>query len=166
MNNFTKGILVGVGIGLLVAPLSGKETRRLLAERAQEWRDSLPEDSRINQYATQISDSVTSAKENWRDYAQQAISRAKDTSSSVGSIAKQSGQEIAHKAKQTGQEMAYKAKQSSQEIAHKAKQSGQEIAHKARQASQEMAHKAKQTAGIASSSPNGVGTRVIPETEE
>jgi len=36
MNSFTKGMLVGVGVGLLIAPLSGRETRRLLAERARE----------------------------------------------------------------------------------------------------------------------------------
>lgn len=149
MKNFTKGILVGVGIGLLVAPLSGQETRRLLAERVQEWRNSLPEDSRLNQYANQLSEWADSAKDNWRTYAQQAVSKAKDT----GSAALQSGQDMASKAKQTSMDMASRAKQS-----------GQDMAHKAKQASQGMANKTRQSTGVSSSSPNGVSTtRVIPE---
>jgi gas vesicle protein len=155
MNNFTKGILVGVGVGLLVAPLSGQETRRLLAARVQEWRNSLPEDSPINQYASQVADRVTSTKENWRGYAQQAVSKAKDSGSAFGNKAMQSGQEMASKAKLTSQEMANKAKLTSQEMANKAKQS-----------SQEMANKAKQKAGFSGSSPNGASTRVIPESDE
>lgn len=154
MNNFTKGLLVGVGVGLLIAPLSGQETRRLLAERAQEWRNSLPEDSRINQYATQISDRVTSTKENWRGYARQAVSKAKDTGSTFG-----------NKALQSGQGMAMRARQTSMDMASRAKQSGQGMAHKAKQAGQDMAHKARQTAGFGSS-PNGAsGTRVMPELD-
>ena len=144
MNNFTKGILLGVGVGLLVAPLSGQETRRLLAERVQEWKNSLPEDSPINQYASQVSDRVVSTKENWRGYAQQAVSKAKDTGSSLGNKAMQSSQDVASKAKQTSQDMANKAKQ----------------------ASQNMANKTKQGTGYSASSPNGTSTRVIPETDE
>src|SRR5437879_2847570 len=104
MNNFTKGLLVGMGVGLLIAPLSGQETRRLLAERAREWREALPEDSRVNQYATQISDRVTSTRENWRGYAQQAVSKARDTGSTLGNKALQSSQSMAMRAKQTSQD--------------------------------------------------------------
>ena len=111
MNNFTKGILVGVGVGLLVAPLKGEETRRLLVERVREWRNSLPEDSRINQYITQASERVASTKENWRGYAQQAASKAKDTGTTFSNKAKQTGQNMASKAKQAGQDMASRAKQ-------------------------------------------------------
>jgi len=32
MGSFTNGLLVGLGISLLIAPRSGKETRRMLAE--------------------------------------------------------------------------------------------------------------------------------------
>ncbi|HEX7733239.1 MAG TPA: YtxH domain-containing protein [Ktedonobacteraceae bacterium] len=154
MNNFTKGLLVGVGVGLLIAPLSGQETRRLLAERAREWRESLPEDSRMNRYATQISDRVTSTKENWREYARQAASKARDKGSTLSNKALQSSQGMAMRARQTGMDMASRAKQSGQDMAHKAKQAGQD-----------MAHKARQTAGR-SSSPNGASsTRVMPELD-
>jgi len=33
MNSFVKGMLLGVGIGLIVAPMKGEEMRRLLRER-------------------------------------------------------------------------------------------------------------------------------------
>lgn len=155
MNNFTKGVLVGVGIGLLVAPLSGEETRRLLAERVQEWRNSLPEDSRLNQYATQVSDRVNSTRENWRGYAQQAISKARDTGSTLSSRAMQSGQDIASKARQTGQD-----------VTSRARQSGQEMASKARQTGQNVANKTKQGAGATGTGTNSSGTRIIPETSE
>ena len=144
MNTFIKGILVGVGVGLLIAPLSGRETRRLLAERVRGWRDALPPDSPVNQYAAQVSDYVTSARENWRGYAQQAVSKAKDTGSTFG-----------NKAMRSGQDMAQKAKQASQDMAQKAKQAGQD-----------MAHRAKQGAGYSGSSPNGASTRVVSEVDE
>lgn len=111
MNNFTKGILVGVSVGLLIAPLKGEETRRLLVERVREWRNSLPEDSRINQCITQASERVASTRENWRGYAQQAASRAKDTGTTFSNKAKQTGQNMASRAKQTSQDMANRAKQ-------------------------------------------------------
>lgn len=140
MKSFTKGILVGIGVGLLVAPMRGQEMRRVLAERITEWRNSLPEDSPINRYANRVSEQVASTKENWRVYAQQAVSKAKDTGATLSS-----------KAKQTGQEVASKAKQTSQDLADRAKHTGQE-----------MASKAKQTVGRTSS--DGSSTRVIPET--
>ncbi|SRR5258707_5786435 len=144
MNNFTKGILVGVGVGLLLAPLSGRETRRLLSERAQEFLHALPEDSRLNQYAAQVSERVTSTKENWRGYAQQAVSRAKDTGSTFGS----------------------KAIQSSQDMASRAKQAGQDMANRAKQSGQDMAQRAKHRVGLKSAGPNGSNyASVMPELD-
>ncbi len=140
MKSFTKGILVGIGVGLLVAPMRGQEMRRVLAERITEWRNSLPEDSPINRYANQVSQQVAATKENWRVYARQAVSKAKDTGATLGNRAKQTGQGMASKAKQTGQD----------------------IADRARHTGQEMAGRAKQTAGRTAS--DGSGTRVIPET--
>ena len=140
MKSFTRGILVGIGVGLLVAPMKGQEMRRVLTERITEWRNSLPEDSPINRYANRVSEQVTAAKENWRVYARQAASKAKDTSTT-----------LSNKARHTGQEMASKAKQT-----------GQDLADRARHTGQEMAGRAKQTAGRTSS--DGSGTRVIPET--
>jgi gas vesicle protein len=41
MGKFLRTILVGVGIGLLIAPMSGKELRRVISERLQNMQDSL-----------------------------------------------------------------------------------------------------------------------------
>lgn len=104
MKTFTKGILVGVGIGLLVAPMKGEEMRRLLNERFTELRNSLPPDA--NQYVQQVTERVSQTGGNLRDYAQQAISKVKDTGSTMGSLAQQSAQEV----KQTGQDLANTSK--------------------------------------------------------
>lgn len=107
MKNFTKGILVGVGVGLLFAPLRGEETRRVLKERFNEWRNSLPEDSRINQYANQVSNRVEQTRGNLQNYAQQAISKVKDTGNTLSNKAQQSTREV----KESGQDIANKTKQ-------------------------------------------------------
>jgi gas vesicle protein len=142
MRTFMKGVLVGVGIGLLIAPMKGEEFRRLLGERFTEWRNSLPPDSPINRYAQEVSERAAYTKEHWRDYAQQAASKAKSTSTTLSNKAQQSMQDLASKAKQTSQEMASKAKQTSQEMASKAKQT------------------------VSFSRSDGSATRVIPEIDE
>lgn len=40
MGSFTKGLLIGLGISLIFAPMKGEEMRRLVAERARELRES------------------------------------------------------------------------------------------------------------------------------
>ncbi len=46
MKGFMRGVLVGVGVGLLVAPMRGDQMRALLSERFAELRGYLPENSR------------------------------------------------------------------------------------------------------------------------
>lgn len=121
MRSFTRGLLVGVGVGFLFAPLTGEQMRNLLAERFNEFRNSLPENSPLQRYARQLREKMVSAKENLRVYTQQTVSKAIDTGASLSSKAIQTGQEMAQKAAQTSQEMAQKAKQTSQEMAQKAK---------------------------------------------
>src|SRR5258706_11906561 len=107
MNSFVKGLLVGVGVGMIVAPMRGEEMRRLLGQRMQEMRGYLPENEQVNQYVQQVSDRVTQASSDLKDYAQQAASKVKDTSSSLGTLA----QQAAGKVKQTGQDVADTTKQ-------------------------------------------------------
>jgi gas vesicle protein len=107
MNNFTKGILLGVGIGLLCAPFKGEEMRSRLSERLREFRNSLPENEQLNQYAQQVSERVSQTKDSLLDYAQQAASKVKDTSSTLGDMAQQSLKEV----KQTSQDVASKTQQ-------------------------------------------------------
>src|SRR5437899_1292411 len=98
MNSFFKGLLFGVGIGLVVAPMRGEEMRRLLAERFREMRGYLPENEQLNQYVQQVSDRVSQTSGDLRDYAQQAASRVKDTGSTLGDLA----QQATSKVKETG----------------------------------------------------------------
>jgi len=106
MNNFTKGILVGVGIGLLFAPVKGEEARRALSARLAELRNSLPENAQLNLYVRQVSDRVSQTSENLRDYAQQAVSKVKEAGNSLGDLAQQSVGEV----KQTGKDVVDKTK--------------------------------------------------------
>ena len=105
MNSFVKGVLVGVGIGLIVAPMRGDEMRRLLSERFQEARGYLPEDA--NQYVQQVTDRVSQTSSELKVYAQQAANKVKETSSSLGNLAQQATSTV----KQTGQDVADTTKQ-------------------------------------------------------
>ena len=107
MNNFVKGILFGVGIGLIVAPLSGQEMRNRLKERFQEMRGYLPENEQVNQYVRQVSDRVSQTSSDLKDYAQQAVSKVKETGSNLGDLAQQATSTV----KQSGQDVADTTKQ-------------------------------------------------------
>lgn len=110
MNRFMTGLLIGAGIGLLVAPMRGEEMRQMLSERFQELRGYLPENEQLNQYVSQVSDRVSQAGSNLRNYAQQAASTVKDTGSNLGSLASRSAGEV----KKTGQDVANTTKQTAQ----------------------------------------------------
>lgn len=97
MNRFTRGILIGIGVGFLFAPLSGKETRRVIKERFTEWRDSLPADSPLQQYTRQVSDQVSQTREHLQNYAQQAVAKVKETGNSSAAQAQHVLQDIAQK---------------------------------------------------------------------
>lgn len=87
MNNFLKGVLVGAGIGLLVAPMRGEEFRNLLAQRFAELRGSLPQNEQLSQYTQQVSNTMSQSAGNLKDYAQQAVSTVKNSASNLGDIA-------------------------------------------------------------------------------
>ena len=107
MNSFVKGILVGVGIGLVVAPMRGDEMRRLLSERFEEMRGYLPENEQMNQYVQQVTDRVSQTSSDLKDYAQQAVSKVKETGGNLGDLAQQATTTV----KQTGQDVASTTKQ-------------------------------------------------------
>jgi len=107
MKSFLRGMLFGVGIGLLVAPMRGEEMRRLVSERLQELRGYLPENEQLNQYVQQVSDRVSQASGNLSDLAQQATSKVRDTGSQLGNL----GQQATSTVRQTGQDVAGTTKQ-------------------------------------------------------
>lgn len=110
MKGFFKGALIGVGIGLLVAPMKGEEMRRLLAERATTLRGYLPENAnaQLNQYTQQVSERVAMTGSNLKDYAQQAVSKVKDTGGQLGDLAQKATSDV----KQTAQDVVGTTKQS------------------------------------------------------
>lgn len=107
MKHFIRGIVVGVGIGMLLAPMKGQEMRRLLGQRFGELRARMPENAQLNEYMQQVGDRVSQTSGNLRDYAQQAVAKVKDTSSSLTGLAKQATSDV----KQTGQDVASTTKQ-------------------------------------------------------
>jgi gas vesicle protein len=110
MNNFVKGLLVGVGIGLVVAPMRGEEMRQLLKSRFQQMQSYLPENEQLNQYAQKVSERVSQTGSDLKDYAQQAASKVKETSSNLGDLAQRATSTV----KQTGQDVADTTKQAAQ----------------------------------------------------
>ena len=107
MKRFITGILLGVGIGLLIAPMRGEETRRQLAERFAELRGYLPENEQLNEYVQQVSDRVSQTSSNLKDYAQQAVSKVKDTGNTLSELGQKAGTDV----KQAGQDVADTTKQ-------------------------------------------------------
>ncbi len=112
MNRFIRGLLIGVGIGMLVAPMRGDEMRRLLRERFQELRGYLPENEQLSQYTQQVSGRVAQTASDLKDYAQQAASKVKETGGTLGDLA----QQAATKVKQTGQDVAETTKQTATSV--------------------------------------------------
>ncbi|MBE3561625.1 MAG: YtxH domain-containing protein [Ktedonobacteraceae bacterium] len=112
MNNFLKGLLIGMGIGLLIAPLRGEEMRRMLGERLQELQGYLPESEQIQAYRQQITDRVSQTANSLKGYAQQATSTVKSAASNLSGIA----QNAASTVKSTGQDIADQTKDAAKDV--------------------------------------------------
>jgi gas vesicle protein len=102
MNNFMKGVLLGIGVGLLIAPMRGEELRKLISERTNELREYLPQNEQIETYRSQIGDRVNQTAGTLKDYAQQAASTMKSTASNLSNIA----QNAASTVKSSGKDIA------------------------------------------------------------
>lgn len=87
MNSFFKGILLGVGVGLLVAPMRGEEMRRRIGERVNELQGYLPENDQIAMYRQQVSDRLNQTAGTLKDYAQQAATTMKQTAGTLSDVA-------------------------------------------------------------------------------
>ena len=107
MKQFITGLLLGLGIGVLIAPMRGEETRRQLAERFAEMRGYLPENEQFNDYMQQVSGRVSQTSSNLKDYAQQAVSKVKDTGSTLGELGQKAGTDV----KQASQDVVDTTKQ-------------------------------------------------------
>ncbi len=104
MGRFFRGMLIGVGIGLLVAPMRGEDMRRMLSERYTDLVNSLPNNEQLRQMGQQVSSGISQTTSQLKDYSQQAASKVKDTASSLSDTTKQAAQQTSQTVKQTGQE--------------------------------------------------------------
>jgi len=102
MGRFFRGFLVGMGIGLLVAPMRGEDMRQLLRERYVELRNSLPDNEQLKQAGQQFAAGVSQTASQLKDYTQQAASKVKDTGNSLGELTQQATEETSTRVKQTG----------------------------------------------------------------
>jgi gas vesicle protein len=107
MGRFLNGVLIGIGLGLLVAPMRGEEMRRLVSERYGELQSSLPDNEQLKQAGQQVASGVSQMASQVKDYAQQAASQVKATGSSLGDLGQQAAREMKH----TGQDIANTTKQ-------------------------------------------------------
>ncbi|MDQ6644454.1 MAG: DUF4332 domain-containing protein, partial [Chloroflexota bacterium] len=99
MGNFRKGLLVGIGLGLLMAPMRGQEMRHLVGERVQKLRGYLPDDAQLNQYVPQISDRVTQTASTLKGSTEQVASQVKNTVGNLSNSAPQASSNVKQMAK-------------------------------------------------------------------
>ena len=70
---FVLGAITGAAVALLMAPASGEETRRMLAEKAREGREKAAEAARQGrEFVNRHKETVVSAIERGREAYQQA----------------------------------------------------------------------------------------------
>lgn len=77
--SFVLGALTGAAIALLMAPASGEETRRMLADKAREGRERASEAARQGrEFINRQRETVTSAIDRGRQAYEQARGHATD----------------------------------------------------------------------------------------
>jgi gas vesicle protein len=106
MNRFVKGMLVGIGVGLLIAPMKGEETRRKIGDWFLQLRGCLPEREQLEAYKQQISGRVSQTSDSLKGYAQQAASTVKTGAKSTAANLSGIAQNAASTIKQTGKGVA------------------------------------------------------------
>ena len=83
LSSFLLGLGVGVGIGMLFAPKSGEETRKIIKEKAGEGTD----------YVKQRSSEIKQTATEWVEKGKEALGRQKETISDAVSDAVQAGKQ-------------------------------------------------------------------------
>lgn len=92
MGRFLNGVLIGVGIGMLVAPMKGEEMQRLVRERLNQLRGSLPDTEQLKQTGQQVATRASQTASTLKDAAQQTTSKVASTAKQATTPLKQSGQ--------------------------------------------------------------------------
>jgi gas vesicle protein len=92
MGRFLNGLLIGVGIGMLVAPMRGEEMQRLVRERLDELRGSLPNKEQLKQTGQQVATRASQTASTLKDAAQQTATKVASTAKQATTPLKQGGQ--------------------------------------------------------------------------
>ncbi len=79
MGRFLNGLLIGVGIGMLVAPMKGEEMQRMARERFEELRGSLPDKEQLKQTSQQVATRASQTASTLKDAAQQTATKVAST---------------------------------------------------------------------------------------
>ena len=87
LSSFLLGLGVGVGIGMLFAPKSGEETRRILKEKANEG----------SEYLKQRSEEFKQTAAEWVDKGKEAVNRQRDHLSDAMEAGRQAYRETIHR---------------------------------------------------------------------
>ena len=87
MSKFLNGVMIGVGIGLLIAPMPGVEMRRRLGSRLQQMRGPDSENQQLNEYKQPMSSNETATGSAMKRTAESALN-----SDAPGSLSAQSKQ--------------------------------------------------------------------------
>lgn len=111
MGSFLRGVVFGIGLSWLIAPMRGQEMRHLLRERFQQLRGSLPQTPQLGQVTQQPSNRVSQIADEVQNAAQQVTAQVKHTASVAGeeteqtspasSAMRQMEQDVAGATKQT-----------------------------------------------------------------
>jgi len=112
MGRFVNGVLIGVGVGLLIAPMRGEEMQRLVRQRLQQLRSNLPEKEQVMQASQQVAANLSQTASTLKGAAQQAASKAQETGGALGNLAQQTAQQ----ARQTGQDALNATKKAAQSV--------------------------------------------------
>ncbi len=161
MGSLIRGILVGLGLGFLIAPMRGQEFRRLISQRFQELRNALPEGSQVNQYTQQIAQTTTQAASTLKDYAQQATAQVKETASNLGDIAQQAGASAKDTASNLGtiaQSAGSDAKDAASDLASKTQDTVQQAASNVTSTASNLGNKAQDVAQQAATTAKNVAS--------
>ena len=75
MGRFLNGVMVGIGIGLLIAPMRGEEMQRLVRQRYEQLRSNLPEKEQLKQASQQVAAGLSQTASVAKDVAQQSMLR-------------------------------------------------------------------------------------------
>lgn len=87
MGKFLNGVMIGVGIGLLIAPVRGEEMRRRLGSRLQQMSGSAPENQQLDDYKRPMSRSTSSTEHAMKRTAESAMNS--DAPNTLSSQSKQ-----------------------------------------------------------------------------